>query len=302
MAGSLFVRSADQLEQLLRIFIPTALLLGLWAAAEYLGLLTSLNLTLAARSMALTAALAGCVFLAWFPDRLMLPLMGWAICIAVTVVTGSRMATLALLLLPALHPLYRSQLHRAAVVLASILLGLAIFYTPVFQRRFFWEGSGTLSDVWEGNFLSFGRFEAWPDIWEEAWRRPYLGHGVGTAYNFVPTVWEGMNFCHNDYLRIGFELGLVGVFLFVSVLVWQMSGLLKHINGSHGIVRAGFTASWLGFLVLAITAFTDNTLSYNLWFMNPLFAVMGASYGVSARSASASSPSNPQVVTLPGET
>jgi hypothetical protein len=29
-----------------------------------------------------------------------------------------------------------------------------------------------------------------------------------------------------------------------------------------------------------ISALTDNTLSYNLWYMNPLFAVMGAAYGV----------------------
>jgi O-antigen ligase len=284
-AASLCVRTEEQLERLLRIFVPTLLFLMFWVAVEHLGILETLKLELADRSLALTASLAGCVLMSWFPGRIVGPLLGWACAVGLTVLTGSRMATLALLLVPALHPLYRSRLHNVLILGVSAVLGLALFYTPTFQERFFFRGSGTLEDVMQGDFLSFGRFETWPDIWEEACRQPFLGHGIGTAYNFVPTVWEDMHFCHNDYLRVGFELGLVGVCLFVGVLIWQTRDVWVHMKRSQGVLRTAFAASWLGLMVLMISSWTDNTLSYNLWYMNPLFAVMGAAYGVAGRAA-----------------
>jgi hypothetical protein len=284
VAGALFVRSKVQLARLLGAFGPTVFLLALCAIATRLGLLSALGVKPTARSLGLTAALAGCVFMAQFPARRFAPLLGWTICILLTVVTGSRMATVTLLLIPVLHPLYRTYRARVLVLAASASLGLALFYTPIFQQRFFEEGSGSLTDFVQGDFLSFGRFESWPDIWDEAWRHPGLGAGVGSAYNFVPTVWEDMHHVHNDYLRVGFELGLTGLALFLGVLFWQLWDLRSRIRRSQGVVRTAFAASWLGLLVLMISALTDNTLSYNLWYMNPLFAVMGAAYGVAGES------------------
>jgi O-antigen ligase len=249
--------------------------LGFWET-------TGLKPTL--RSLSLTAALAGCVFMARFPARIVGPLLGWGFGILLTIVTGSRMATFTMLLIPVLHPLYRTHVWRVVLLLGIVGLGLGIFHTPTFQKRFFWEGSGTLADVAEGNFLSFGRFESWPDIWDEAWKQPWLGHGAGSAYDFVPTVWENMHHVHNDYLRVGFEGGLVGVALFLGVMVWQLYDLRRRIQQSQGMVRTAFAAAWLGFLVFMISAITDNTLSYNLWYMNPLFAVLGAACGVAGRS------------------
>ncbi len=281
--ASLVVRSEEQLERLLWVFWPTAIMLCVPPVALRLGALSALNMTMAERPLALAAALVGCVFLGRCPGRLVVPALGWGVCVLLTVVTGSRMATLALLLVPALHPRYPSRLLQGAVLLGIAGLGVGLFHTPIFQERFFHEGSGTLEDVFEGNFLSFGRFEAWPDIWDEAWRHPWLGAGIGSAFDFVPTVWDGMTHVHNDYLRVGFELGLVGLGLFIAALLWQLWDIRRHIARSRGAVRTAFTASWLGLLVLMITSCTDNTLSYNLWFMNPLFAVLGAAYGVAAR-------------------
>jgi O-antigen ligase len=279
VVGALCVRSEEQLDQLLRVFGPAVLLLGLSLAAMRLGLFGDLGLEATPRSLGLTAALAGCVFLARCPQQLIIPVLGWAFCVGLTVLTGSRMATFTLLLIPALHPLYRSVVGQGAALAATAALAIALFYTPIFQERFFYEGSGTLADVLEGDFLTFGRFEAWPDIWEEAWRHPYLGAGVGAAHSYVPTVWDDMAHVHNDYLRVFFDLGLVGVVLLVSVLLWQLCTLRGQIKRSRGSVRTAMAASWLGLVVFMISAITDNTLSYNLWYMNPLFAVMGAAYG-----------------------
>lgn len=278
-AGSLFVQSADQLDRLLRVFGPLALLLGLTVLSAHSGLLEAVGLMANPRVLGLTAALAGCVLMSRFPERRLAPLSSWMVCIALAGLDGSRMATFALLLIPILHPLFRSRLARGTMIATVAGLGIGLFYTPIFQERFFYEGSGTLTDLAEGDFLSFGRYETWPDILDEAWRRPGLGHGVGTTYDFVPTVWQDMHHVHNDYLRVGFELGLVGLAIFVCVLLWQLNDLRSRIKHSRGVVRAAFAASWLGLLVFMITAATDNTLGYNVWYMNPLFAVLGAAYG-----------------------
>ena len=286
VAASLFVRSEFQLDRLLRVFGLLLMMLVLIPVAERMGVLGTLGMSMTPRPLALTAALVACVFMARIPTRLVGPLVVWAICIGLTVASGGRTGTLVLLLIPVLHPLYRTRLVNGAVVAFTAGLGVVLFYLPVFQERFFYEGSGTLTDVFQGDFLTFGRFEAWPDIWDEAWRRPYFGAGVGSVYDFVPTVWEGMHQAHNDYLRIGFELGLVGLGIFVCVMLWQLWNLRTQLRASEGIIRTAFAAAWLGLLVFLITGTTDNTLSYNLAYMNPLFAVLGAAYGVAGRKRS----------------
>jgi O-antigen ligase len=182
-----------------------------------------------------------------------------------------------------LHPLYRSVLGKLALTVILAVIGLAVFHSDTFQRRFFHSGQGTLSDLWQGKFLSFGRFEAWPKIWAEAWQQPYLGHGVGSVNDFVPLVWPGMNHAHNDYLRIGFELGLVGLALFALVMGWQIVDLRRRLRQPSGAARRGLAAALLGLLMFLVTACTDNPLVYNLWYMDPLFALVGAAYGVAAR-------------------
>jgi O-antigen ligase len=179
----------------------------------------------------------------------------------------------------------------------------------VFQARFFDSGSGTLEYVFRGDFLSLGRFESWPDIWDEAWRRPLLGHGIGTATKFVSLVWPEVSLVHNDYLRIGFELGLVGLAIFLVVMGWQLFAIrrlltqrqpqaetgnralsrgttpprMDHPTGAATqarVVQHALSAAFLGLVVFLIMACTDNPLTYNIWFTNPVFVLLGGAYGV----------------------
>ena len=83
-----------------------------------------------------------------------------------------------------------------------MVVALGLFYTPIVQKKFFESGSGHLSEAFQGDYAGAGRFEAWPAIWDEAWSHPKLGAGVGSAYDFVPLVWEDINHVHNDYLRV----------------------------------------------------------------------------------------------------
>ncbi len=175
IAGSMFVRTTSQVRTLLRTYGWAIVPLALSLAAIRLGVVQALGVEPAPRVLGLTAALVGCVFLSGFPDRRLVPLLGWGACLGLTTLSGSRMATVVLLIVPAIHPLYRNLLARVAVVAGMVGLAIALFYTPIFQERFFAEGEGTLGDVMEGNFLSFGRFETWPDIMGRGLAAPRFG-------------------------------------------------------------------------------------------------------------------------------
>jgi O-antigen ligase len=232
------------------------------------------------RDAALTVALVGCVCLAGIESRAWIALIGWVGCIVLILLSASRTAAVALLSVVVLHPLYRGMGHRLLAILGIAACGLALFYSPIIQQRMFHSGSGSIRDLLAGNDVdTSGRFEAWPVIWEEAWKRPLLGAGVGTASPFVQRIWPGVSHPHNDYVRIGFEQGLIGLTIFVSVVGWQLLDLLRGSAVSTGLARQTFVASFLGLLALTITCITDNTLVYNLSYTDPLFALMGAAYG-----------------------
>jgi O-antigen ligase len=280
-AASFFVRDEAQLGLLLKMFAPTLLLLCINLGLSYYGLIDNETQI---RVLALSAVLVGCVLMAGCPPLRLEAMAGWALCTTLTVVTGSRMATVALLMLPALHPRYRNQLYRGFVLAGMALAGMVLFYSPVFQERFFYDGQGTLSDVFAGEFLSFGRFETWPFVMSQIERHPLLGAGVGSASEFILSVSDGeMAHPHNDYLRIAFECGLVGLAMFVGALLWQLGAAAYWIRRTAGVTRIAFTAVFLGFAALGLVAYTDNVVVYNLSYTNPLFAILGAAHGVVSR-------------------
>ncbi len=233
------------------------------------------------RAAALSTTLVGCVFLAAFPRRIWLPIVGWTACLVMTTLTSSRIAAFALLAVPVLHPCLRGRLLTKSLAVAGLAgLGLVLFYTPAFQEHFFLSGGGTIGDLVVGDYSDLGRFDAWSAVWDEAWRRPWIGAGVGSAYTFVPQVWDDMYQVHNDYLRIFYEQGIVGLAVFLAVSSWQLLSLRRQVAATDGIVRTTLTAAWLGFCALLISCLTDNTLVYNLLYTDPLFVLLGAGYGV----------------------
>jgi O-antigen ligase len=275
-------RSAQELRRLCVAFGMAAVLLVLFAVCYVLRILDPGLMEAHLRAAALSATLCGCVFLALFPRFTALALGGWCICLLVTTLTSSRMATLALLVVPVFHPYFKGRLlWKLSAAIAVAAVGLAVFYTPLFQHHFFESGAGSVSDLFAGNFKDLGRFEAWSLMWDKAWQQPWLGRGIGSAFDFVPTIWENMHQIHNDYLRIFYELGAVGLLVFATVAVWQIAALRRLISSTGGDdARTALAAALLGILAMLVTCLTDNTLLYNTFYTNPLFALLGAAYGV----------------------
>ncbi len=276
-AASMFVRTEDQLRTFQKMFFVALAMIVLHVLMEKVSGDGEIG---GARVLAMTVGLIACVYFAGLPARILIPLVGWIFCMAVNAATGSRTATAVLLLIPLAHPGIRGVLWRAVMSFFVAGLGVLLFHTDTFQHRFFHSGSGTLEDLFAGRFLGFGRFAAWPLILEKAWEHPWFGHGVGASYFFVPTVWPRMTLCHNDYLRVGFECGLIGLTIFLLTVIWQMWDLHTGVRRSSDILKQTFAAAFLGYFVALLISTTDNILIYNVYYMNPLFALMGAAYGV----------------------
>jgi len=287
VVASMRVRSKHELRRLRKAFTHCLII----ASAGYLVTLSGVfgGLSLAQRAMAMMACFVGCVFAATFGMSPVWSLAGWAGCLSLAFFTGSRMATVALLAIWVVHPLHRGPLARLVAVGMVAVLGCLAFYTPVFQERFFGLEQGSLSQVSKGEFDSAGRFESWPLIWQEAREHAVLGAGVGQSGKFVASVWPGTDQPHNDYLRIVFDQGFVGLVLFLAVVAWQFHHLHERIRRCRGEIRTAFAAAHMGLVVLLIIAFTDNPITYGVWYMHPLFAVLGGAYGAAGAANEAGS-------------
>ena len=86
----------------------------------------------------------------------MVPIAAWCACIVLTAATGSRMATVALLAVPLLHPLYRGLGKRIVALAIVAILGVALFRTPIIQDRLFPSGQGDLSQLFRGEISGRG--------------------------------------------------------------------------------------------------------------------------------------------------
>jgi O-antigen ligase len=284
-AASAIVRTEAQLRLLVRSFAATLVLLIFSAVLGRAGLLPQIAGETPDRALSITAALVGCVFLASTPQRMVYGMGGWLACLAIPLVTGSRTAAVAIAAPLLLHPRYPLR-WRVFALAAVVVAGLGALQLPQVQARFFHSGQGTLDDVMEGRFDSSGRFDAWPVIYQRAWERPIFGAGVGSCTETTAEVWPGMLHPHNDYLRVGYDVGLVGLAVFLATFAWQMLDVRRRLTADDVTGRA-FLAVWLGLCVLLVMAMTDNVLVYTVWYTHPLFALLGAAYGVVRRRAEA---------------
>ncbi len=290
MAGAMFIRSADDSARLFRSFRVAIVLSLIFVAFERLGGLAAFGVRSNYRPLGLFLALLACVALADLRRAPRSALVWWALCLLVAAATESRMATLIILVLPALHPEFSMRRTRIALVAVILLLAIILFHTGPVQRQLFVDGHGTLLDLLRLNVQTTGRLDAWPLIYEEAMNHPLIGAGAGASGEFVPTVWTLMESPHNEYLRVFFDFGAVGLFLVLAAIVIQMRALRTMARSGSDAGRRFASAAFLGFVMLLLMSFTDNPLGSTLWVTLPLFAMTGAAHGRAVESASTDKP------------
>lgn len=283
LAGAMFVREERQLKWLFQAFvvalIPATLSVLAWKIGLIQGGEFSVGPALDPRPHSMSLLPMAALALACLPRTWVGPVFFWSLCLLLSGIEGSRGVTLCILVLPMFHPGFRGLRWRVGLLFLILLMGLVVFYLPAMQERLFPEtGSGSITDLFHSEQSGMGRFEAWPLIWEKALETPVLGHGVASAFDYVPLIWERMRSPHNEFLCVFYEYGSVGVLVYCSVMALQLLLLRKSLRESNGAVKIAFTMVYLGFIAFNIMALTDNPLSSNIRFLNPLFMIMGAAY------------------------
>jgi len=108
------------------------------------------------------------------------------------------------------------------------------------------------------------RFKMWQGMLPYLWQNPVIGSGLGTFKVLAERVFGQFMWsyeAHNDYLRIGVELGFLGLFLYLGIYIksiWVLvRAYLKNKKGNFASVYFGGAVLLLAFLLMS---FGDNVL------------------------------------------
>lgn len=220
-----------------------------------------------------------------FGDRKILK--WWAILVAIPViaVTRTAIAVNGLTLPLTFAPL--STLKRFIILCLIVIVGIGIFYSPRVQRKMFYSGSGTLEDVKWGNddFATSGRSYMWSKMWERIDEQPLLGYGANASESFINKLARGLKHPHNDWLRLLFDFGYVGVVIFALSLLMQALHAYRMAKSTVGDISILFYAGASSILSFILFMFTDNILLYAAFFGNLQFMILGLAYAAHATAA-----------------
>lgn len=225
---------------------------------------------------AITAVLFACMFAARYVtlsekgSLLLYALVG-----LVPVLTTARATTLVAGLLYPLSLAPVSTRRRVLITGAVVLVGIGVFYSSTFQEKMFLSGSGSVGDLTSdvGDLQTSGRAEMWLALWEEFPERPWLGHGAD-ASGVVSMEVANMDQPHNDYLRLLYDYGVIGLALFLLAVIWTMVRLmrLKSVAVEHRWWKYALASSFIPYLLLMIT---DNIILYAAFFGNLQLVLIG---------------------------
>lgn len=254
------------------------------------------NLQLGGPTGFAAGSMTAVVLASWFATRLAYgdrrALWWWALLAMVPVISLTRMAMLALAVtLPfTLAPLkFRCRL---LVLVLAVAVALALFQSERVQAKMFYRGHGTITEAvmgfvasQQGNrdpevlgaFAQTGRVVMNSALWEGVVRNPWLGYGANASEAVVKQL-IGVTHPHNDWLRIWFDYGAVGLLFFggaVGTQAWHAVRLARRVGGEAAIcLYAGASA----FLPMALLMLTDNIILYGAFFGNLQFMMLGLGY------------------------
>jgi O-antigen ligase len=195
--------------------------------------------------------------------------------LGIVVASGSRMATLIVLILLAAAPgLKLPRPGRTLVAVALLtLVGIATT-TDGFQQRWFESREGTFIDfITLQEIDSSGRTQVWQSV-AASCGLTVLGNGAGAADGVAEAVNPAFPEPHNEYLRVGCDTGLVGSLLLWGALIWLAGNATTALRNNTGTRWAHHAGIQLTF-ALTLLAATDNPLTTTVAFLVPAALAMG---------------------------
>jgi len=236
---------------------------------------------------AMTACLLASLFAAEYAEGQAGALRWWISIVVIPVIALTRTAIAAAAVTLPLN-LGKVGLRRRVLFTGLMLAGLVfVFYTPRVQQKMFVSGEGTLSDLslFNPNLQTSGRAMMWEEFDARIRENPWLGYGANASEDLVNELIPGLGHPHNDYIRLTYDYGYLGLCLFLLGLAGQTLHAWRKARKTAGPARwflLGAASAFFPFLILMAT---DNIILYAAFFGNLQFALLGLGYGAVAAEA-----------------
>jgi O-antigen ligase len=175
--------------------------------------------------------------------------------VVAVVVSLTRVNILAALLVAVIGPTMILRAHgwvRRAAVAATLLLlaGVALSLSPVGDQVV-----RSLDLRYLDEDRAFGRFEGYSTGLEQLARNPLTGYGTGSAGDGLDTYFADSVYLpasHNVLLKVGFELGLVGLAAFLLLCIhWIRLAIIRYRQGQSREEKAFVGLAGCVFLIFA---------------------------------------------------
>lgn len=234
-----------------------------------------------------SGAISMLLFQSWFLAQYLLngkvvrDLILYLSAVAIPVFGANRGPLIASLALVVFAVLPISRRRRVMIAVTAVVFGVLALYTPKIQHKMFYSGHGTLADLSfdNPNLQMNGRAAMWDCLKAGAAEKPWLGHGGNADRARLLQSGFLTYLPHNDWLRLQFNYGILGILLYAATLLAQVfharrTFRMRHSNGVKAMVGAALTC----LVPYTVVMYTDNILIYCQYFTVPMMLLLGAGY------------------------
>lgn len=166
----------------------------------------------------------------------------------------------------------RVLLFSSAAAVAFLWLILTV---PVLQDRF--SGGDQALDVGGFTLSTQGRDVLWETVLDEVWTSPVIGHGTGAARRLIEARVAGQTEPHNDFIRVLYDAGVVGLTLLIVGLAVVVVAGVRRSRDEQEPGRLRIYGALAAVVAVILGSLTDNSLVYS-FVMIPLALVVGLAF------------------------
>jgi len=175
-----------------------------------------------------------------------------------------------------------------ASTVAVVLIPILAFYSllwrfPALQERVFQsdriDSDVSLIELVQNVGLT-GRGTVWLSALEDYQQHNrLLGQGIGSSDNYTMSLFGTV--AHNEYLRVLYDGGAVGLSLFLFANFWLLRWLRTLKNSGQQVVREYASLGIALMLAYLVVALTDNPLDYYMLFTQYVFFSLAICFALS---------------------
>lgn len=188
--------------------------------------------------------------------------------------------------------LFKYKIRALPGILGVLFLAVTlVFAIPSVRNKMFFDSKDKNTDMLYNGEISMddinsnGRFAIWEWSIKQFWE-PHMVEGSGTG-NLQETFYAQrhpflVKICHNDYVQILCDNGLIGIILFGLIYLLIIIHCFKIYNGLHYSVpiRIGALTAGASLAGIMLTLYTDNVVNYSMATLSMPFGFYGMTLGM----------------------